>query len=228
MPPEPAERIRAARSAAPVADAATLDLIFSEARTFSAFEDRAVPEALLQQAVALARMGPTSMNCQPMRVAFLQKGAERAAILPHLAEGNRAKTEAAPLTAVVGFDLAFFDRLPRLFPHFDGARGVFADDPALARETAFRNGSLQGGYLILALRAVGLDCGPMSGFDGAAVSRAVFGAAPIRANFLINIGFGRPDTLFPRQPRLAWAEMVAPPADSQPARVASPPAPPTP
>lgn len=192
----------------PIADAATLDLMFNDARTFSAFEDHAVSQALLQQAVALAQMGPTSMNCQPMRLAFLNQGAERAAILPHLAEGNRAKTEAAPITAVVGFDTAFFDQLPRLFPHFDGARATFADAPALAEETAFRNGTLQGGYLIMALRAVGLDCGPMSGFDRDAVSKAVFGPGPIKANFLINIGYGKPETLFPRQPRLGWQDVV--------------------
>jgi 3-hydroxypropanoate dehydrogenase len=208
MPNDVAHRILAARMASPVASAASLDLMFNEARTYSAFEDREVPLDLLQQAVALAQMGPTSMNCQPMRLAFLQRGAERAAILPLLAEGNRAKTEAAPMTAVVGFDLAFFEHLPRLFPHFEGARAVFADDPDLAEETAFRNGSIQGGYLILALRAVGLDCGPMSGFDRAAVSRAVFGYGTVQANFLINIGFGRPETLFPRQPRLGWSDTI--------------------
>jgi 3-hydroxypropanoate dehydrogenase len=194
----------------PTADTATLDLLFNDARTFSAFEDRAVPLALLQQAVGLAQLGPTSMNCQPMRLAFLDRGAERAAILPHLADGNRAKTEAAPITAVVGFDSTFFDHLPRLFPHFDGARAIFADEPALAEETAFRNGSLQGGYLIMALRSVGLDCGPMSGFDREAVSQSVFGPGPIKANLLINIGYGKPESLFPRQPRLGWQDVVVP------------------
>lgn len=193
-----------------IADAATLDLLFNDARTFSAFDGRAVPLALVQQAVALAQMGPTSMNCQPMRLAFLNRGSEKALILPHLAEGNRAKTEAAPVTAVVGFDLTFFDHLPRLFPHFDGARATFADAPALAEETAFRNGTLQGGYLIMALRAVGLDCGPMSGFDREAVAQAVFGPGPIKANFLINIGYGKTDSLFPRQPRLGWQDVVVP------------------
>lgn len=189
-------------------DPAALNLIFNEARTFNAFEDREVPEDLLRKALTLASMGPTSMNCQPMRLAFLSRGADRARILPHLAEGNRAKTEAAPVTAVVGYDTAFYDRLPELFPHFDGARAVFADDPALAEETAFRNGSLQGAYLMIALRAVGLDCGPMSGFDRAGVTQAVFAGTSFEANFLINIGFGDRATLFPRQPRLGWSDIT--------------------
>ncbi len=189
-------------------DTSALDLIFNDARTFSAFEDREVPQELLREAVALASMGPTSMNCQPMRLAFLARGEERARILPHLAEGNRAKTEVAPMTVVVGHDRAFYDHLPKLFPHFDGARAVFADAPALAEETAFRNGSLQGAYLMIALRAVGLDCGPMSGFDRAGVTEAVFGGTSFEANFVVNIGYGDRSTLFPRQPRLGWSDIT--------------------
>lgn len=192
------------------ADTASLDLLFNDARTYSVFQNKEVPEALLHDALRLAQMGPTSMNSQPMRVAFLKRGTERALILPYLADGNRAKTEAAPMTAVIAHDLAFYEHLPRIFPHFAGARSMFADSPDLAEETAFRNGSLQGGYLIMALRAVGLDCGPMSGFDRQAVSTAVFGSGTVQANFLVNIGFGKSDSPFPRLPRLALREVISP------------------
>ena len=184
---------------APLPDAA-LDALFREARTHNAWLDREVPDALLKEAYDLAKMAPTSANCQPMRVVFVRSQEAKRKLEPALMEGNRPKTMAAPATAIVAYDLEFYEELPRLFPHTD-ARSWFAGKPKHIETTALRNGSLQGAYLLLALRAVGLDCGPMSGFDNAKVDEAFFPGTSWRSNFLINIGYGDPSVLHERSPR---------------------------
>ena len=179
----------------------SLDQLFRDARTFNGFEDTPVPETLLQAAYDLMKWGPTSANCQPARILFLISNKEKERLAPHLSEGNREKTMAAPVTAIIAHDLAFYENLPEQFPHTD-ARSWFEGNDALIRETAFRNGTLQGAYFILALRAVGLDCGAMSGFDQDGVNRTFFPGEPVKANFLLNIGYGTTENLFPRAPRL--------------------------
>lgn len=184
---------------------AALDQLFLDARTHSAWLDKPVPEVLLRQAYDLARMAPTSANCQPMRVVFVRSPEAKEALLAGVGEGNLAKTKAAPVTAIIAFDTEFYEELPRLFPHAD-ARSWFVGQPANIAETAFRNSSLQGAYLILALRAVGLDCGPMSGFDKAKVDAAFFPDGRFKSNFLLNIGYGDAEKLFPRSPRPEFDE----------------------
>ena len=185
-------------------DDTALDRLWRAARTHNVWLDRPVDPALLRQAYELARMGPTSANCQPLRLVFVVSPEAKEKLKPALSSGNRDKTMQAPVTAIVAHDTQFFDLLPRLF-HDQGARSWFAGRPH-AYETALRNGSLQAAYLILALRALGLDCGPMSGFDNAKVDAAFFPDGRVRSNFLINIGYGDPATLFPRNPRLDFDE----------------------
>lgn len=189
----------------PVLDDAGLDLIFREARTHNAWQDREVPDSLLRRAYDLAKMAPTSANCQPMRVVFVRSPDAKERLRPALMGGNVDKTMAAPATAIVAYDTEFYEELPRLFPHTD-ARSWFAGKPKAAETNAFRNGSLQGAYLLLALRAVGLDCGPMSGFSNAKVDEAFFDGTSWKSNFLINIGYGDPSVLHPRGPRPAFEE----------------------
>ncbi|MEQ8605111.1 MAG: malonic semialdehyde reductase [Marivibrio sp.] len=184
-------------------DDAALDALFREARTHNAWIDRETPDELLRRAYDLAKMAPTSANCQPMRVIFVRSEAEKKKLEPCLMEGNREKTMKAPATAIIGYDVEFFEELPRLFPHTD-ARSWFAGKPKAAETNAFRNGSLQGAYLLLACRAVGLDCGPMSGFDNAKVDEAFFKGTTIKSNFLMNIGYGDPSVLHDRSPRPAF------------------------
>ncbi|CAA7617329.1 malonic semialdehyde reductase [Magnetospirillum sp. UT-4] len=186
-------------------EGAALDTLFLAARTHIQWQDRPVPEALLRRAWDLARMGPSSANCQPLRVVFVRSPEAKARLRPALMPGNVDKTMAAPVTAILAHDLEFHDKLPVLFPHAD-ARSWFAGNEPLIQATAFRNATLQAGYLLLALRAVGLDCGPMSGFDNAAVDQAFFAGTPLRSNFLMNIGYGDASALFPRGPRLEFDE----------------------
>lgn len=188
----------------PVAEAA-LDQLFRHGRTHSRFLDRAVPDDLLRQAWDLARMGPTAANSQPARVVFVRSPEAKALLRPALAPGNVDKTMAAPVTAIVGADHEFYDKLAKTFPHVD-ARSWYVGNQSLIEETAFRNSSLQGAYLIVALRALGLDCGPMSGFDPAKVDAAFFAGTAVKANFLINIGYGDPAALHARNPRLDFEE----------------------
>lgn len=188
----------------PLADTA-LDTLFLAARTHNRFTDRPVPDDVLRRAWDLARMGPTAANCQPARVVFVRGAEAKARLKPALAPGNADKTMAAPVTAIVASDLEFYEKLPKVFPHVD-ARAWYVGNDALIRETAFRNSSLQGAYLIFALRALGLDCGPMSGFDAAAVDAAFFAGTKLTANFLINIGYGDAGALHPRNPRLDFDE----------------------
>lgn len=185
---------------------AALDQLFRSARTYNAFLPKEVSDAQLRQIYELAKMGPTSANSSPMRLVFVKSREAKEKLAPHLSEGNRAKTLAAPVTAIVGTDHAFYERLPRLFPHAD-ARSWFAGNQPLIDTTAFRNATLQGAYVILAARALGLDCGPMSGFDNAGVDAAFFAGTAVKSNFLINIGYGDASRdLFPRSPRLSFDE----------------------
>ncbi|MBI4988619.1 MAG: malonic semialdehyde reductase [Rhodocyclales bacterium] len=192
---------------APQLSSQALDTLFLQARTHNDWLDKPVDDALLRQVWGLARMGPTSANCSPMRVVFIKSAEAKARLQPALMEGNRAKTLAAPVTAIFGNDSRFYDLLPKLFPHTD-ARPWF-DGPgkeAIAATTAFRNGTLQAAYFMLAARALGLDCGPMSGFDNVLVDREFFPDGRIKSNFICNLGHGDPDRLFPRSPRLDFEE----------------------
>lgn len=179
--------------------------LFSDARTHYHWRDEAVSDDTLQEMYALLRMGPTSANCSPARFLFLRTPDAKERLRPALSAGNVDKTMSAPVVAVVAHDPLFYEQLPKLFPHAD-ARAWFAGNEALATETAFRNGTLQGAYLILAARAVGLDAGPMSGFDKARVDESFFIASGWKANFLVNLGHGDAAQLFPRAPRLTFDE----------------------
>ena len=184
---------------------AGMDLLFRKARTYSHWLDGEVSDVLLQAIYDLAKMGPTSANCSPMRVVFVRTRAAKERLKPALMEDNVNKTMAAPATAVIGYDSRFYELLPRLFPHAD-ARAWFEGKEALIEETAFRNGSLQGAYFILAARALGLDCGPMSGFDRARVDREFFPDGRIKSNFLCNLAYGDDSKLHPRSPRLDFED----------------------
>ena len=186
-------------------DAAALDRVFREARTHSAWLDRPVTDEQLRRIYDLMKWGPTSANCSPARIVFLKSREAKERLAPALAPGNVEPTQRAPVTAIVAHDSRFYDELPRLFPYVD-ARAWFVDSPALAETTAFRNGTLQGAYLILAARALGLDAGPMSGFDNAAVDREFFPDGRWKSNFLVNLGYGDRARLRPRGPRLAFDE----------------------
>ena len=188
-----------------VLDPATLDQLFRTARTHNELGGE-VSDDTLRQLYDLLKWGPTSANTGPARFVFVRSAEAKARLAPALDEGNRAKTLAAPVTVIIGHDLAFYEKLPFLFPHTD-ARSWFVDAPEAALQTVgLRNGSLQGAYLILAARALGLDCGPMSGFDNAKVDAEFFQGTAIRSNFLVNLGHGDPVKLFPRSPRLPFDE----------------------
>ena len=185
--------------------------LFLEPRTHGSWLDRVVPLALLEEAWQLARLAPTSANCSPLRLVVLRSAEEKERLAPALAAGNRRKSLEAPVVAIVAHDLEFWHFLPRLFPHADAA-AWFRDDPALCRETALRNGTLQAAWYMLALRALGLDVGPMSGFDAVAVDRIFFAGTTLETNFVLNIGYGDPEDLRPRLPRLDFAEILVDPA----------------
>ena len=188
-----------------VLDDHALDVLFRDARTHNGWEDTPVPEETLRQLWDLMKMAPTSANCQPVRLKFLTSDAAKQKLKPMLMEGNQDKTMAAPVVAIIGYDLDFYEHLPRLFPHTD-AKSWFEGNDALIEETAFRNGTLQGAYLILAARSLGLDCGPMSGFDQDQVTQEFFAGTNIRANFLCALGHGTDENLFPRSPRPEFDE----------------------
>ncbi|HTZ35713.1 MAG TPA: malonic semialdehyde reductase [Stellaceae bacterium] len=181
--------------------------VFTEARTFSYWQPRPVPDEVVEAALRMALLGPTSGNCVPMRVVLVKSAEGKARLLPCVSSGNAEKVRSAPITAIVAYDSAFYEHLPRLFPHTD-ARSWFTSNAALATETALRNSSLQGAYFIIALRAHGLDCGPMSGFDNAKVDAAFFADGRDKSNFLLNIGYGERDKLHPRLPRLSLDEVA--------------------
>ena len=186
-------------------DAQALDLIFLKARTANGFTDEPVPEALLRQVYDIARMGPTSMNCQPTRYVFLNSPESRARLLPALTPGNLDKTRSAPVTVIVATDTKFYEFMPQVW-HKEGARENFEGNPALSEATATRNGTLGGAYFIIAARALGLDCGPMSGVDLNKVNAEFFPDGRWRANFLINLGQGDDSKLFDRNPRLSFEQ----------------------
>jgi Nitroreductase len=189
---------------APLSDAALAQL-FTEARTRNGWTDRPVPEALLRQLYDLTKFGPTAVNMTPARFLFVTSPEAKARLVPLMAEGNQAKTAQAPVTVIIGQDIDFHDHLPTLFPHAPGARDWFAEE-AGRREAAFRNSSLQGGYFLIAARALGLDVGPMSGFDPAGVKAEFFPEGNVEPNFIVNLGYGSDENLFPRSPRLSFDE----------------------
>ena len=186
------------------ADERTLDLILRNARSYGAFEDKPVPEELLRAAHDLMKWGPTTANSQPMRVLYLRSAEAREKLRPALSAVNAEKTLKAPMVAIVAYDTRFWEHLPRLYHNPDAIN--WYNKPAVAEIHGFRNGSLQGAYLILALRAVGLDCGAMSGFDNAKVDAAFFPEGRLKSNFLINIGYGIGTKLPPRNPRFSFEE----------------------
>jgi len=188
-------------------EAQALAQLFTEARTHNVFHDKPVSDGLLQKAIELAKMGPTSVNQSPLRVIFLRSHAAKERLRPALAPGNLDKTIGAPVVAITAFDEQFYEHLPYLFPHAD-AKSWFASDPAKAARAAFQNGTLQVAYLILALRAVGLDTGPMTGFDNAKVDAEFFPEGHVKSNVLINIGYGDAEKLFPRSPRFSFDQMA--------------------
>jgi len=182
-----------------------LDTLFRNARTFSAFLDKPVPEALLRQVYELARWGPTSANSQPARFVFVISRQAKERLRPALSAGNLDKTMVAPVTAIIAYDSEFHEKLPRMFPHTD-ARSWFVGKPELILTTAFRNGTLGGAYFMLAARALGLDVGAMSGFDNARVDAEFFPDGKWKSNFLCNVGYGDASKLMPRHPRLDFDE----------------------
>src|SRR6202011_2459422 len=183
-----------------------LDLIFRNARTHNAWLNKPVDDALLRQVYDLAKMGPTSANMCPMRIVYVKSREAKERLKPALDAGNVDKTMKAPVTAIFGMDVQFYEKMPKLFPHAD-AKAWFKDlPPAVLEYVALRNSSLQGAYFMLAARALGLDCGPMSGFDNAKVDAAFFAGTTVKSNFLCNLGYGDASKLHPRSPRLAFEE----------------------
>src|SRR5882672_622270 len=198
-----------------------LNQIFREARTHGAWLDKPVSDEVLSQLYDLMKWGPTSANGSPGRLIFLRTPAAKERLRPALAPGNVEKTMSAPVTVIVAYDLKFYEKLPRLFPHNPGMKDLFAQNPHLVETTARRNSSLQGAYMIIAARALGLDCGPLSGFDNGKVDEEFFAAGRecegcdqeffpeghVKSNFLCNLGYGDPSKLYPRHPRLAFGEI---------------------
>ncbi|CAN7386184.1 malonic semialdehyde reductase [Agrobacterium genomosp. 3 str. CIP 111-78] len=186
-------------------DDKALATLFTEARTHNGWTDKPVSDETLGALYDLTKMGPTSANCSPGRFVFVRSPEAKEKLRPALSSGNLEKTMAAPVTVIAAIDSEFYEKLPALFPHAD-ARSWFTSSPAVAEETAFRNGTLQAGYLILAARALGLDTGAMSGFDKGKVDAAFFAGTTWKSNFLINLGHGDPSKLFGRLPRLGFED----------------------
>jgi 3-hydroxypropanoate dehydrogenase len=179
--------------------------LFENARTHNVFNSEPIPESTLHQLYDMLKWGPTSANCSPARFTFVTSQAAKEKLLAGMAPGNVDKTRAAPVTVIVGMDMEFFEKLPKLFPQAD-ARSWFLGNQPMIDATAFRNSSLQGGYLIVAARALGLDAGPMSGFDAAKVDAAFWEGTKVKTNFIVNLGKGDVSKLFPRNPRLSFDE----------------------
>ena len=190
----------------PLPDAA-LDQLLRQAHTHNKWTDKPVPETTLRALADLLKMGPTSYNCSPARIVFVRSREAKERLKPMLSPGNQEKTMAAPAVAILGYDTEFYEKLPKLFS--EQARQAFVGKPAIIEAAAFRNSSLQGGYMILAARALGLDCGPMSGFDNAAVDEAFFPGGKIKSNFICSLGFGDPSGVRPRSARLAFEEFCS-------------------
>lgn len=203
-----------------VLEGPALDQLFREARTHHAWLKRPVTDETLRNLYDLMKWGPTSANGSPARFVLISSPEAKERLRPALAPGNVEQTMAAPVTVIVAYDLLFYEKLPKLFPNSPGMRALFAENPQLVEETAKRNSSLQGAYFIIAARALGLDCGPMSGFDNAKLDEAFFGAGKecqgceqeffpsghVKSNFLCNLGYGDRSKLFPRGPRLSFNE----------------------
>ena len=187
-------------------DAAAVDALFRQARTHNAWTDRPVSEETLREIYDILKWGPTSANSSPARFLFLRTKAAKERLAPALSSGNLDKTMVAPVTVIVAYDPKFYEYLPQLFPHNPEAKSWFTTNDMLAATTAFRNGTLQGAYLILAARAVGLDAGPMSGFDNDMVDEEFLRWRGWRSNFLVNLGYGDPSGVHPRSPRLSFEE----------------------
>jgi nitroreductase len=180
-----------------------LAVLFSNARTHNVWQEKPVSDAQLHQIYEMMKWGPTSANCSPARIVFVRSEAEKEKLVACVGPGNVDKTRSAPVTAIIGMDMEFYEKLPQLFPHAD-ARSWFVGNQPLIDATAFRNSSLQGAYFIIAARAAGLDCGPMSGFDADKLNAAFFAGTTIKANFICNLGYGVAEKLFPRSPRLEF------------------------
>lgn len=189
-------------------DPDALKQLFLDARTQNAWQAKDVPDSLLKELIAIMKFGPTSANCQPARIVFVKSEAAKQRLAPFLSDNNRPKTMSAPACAIIGYDLKFYEHLPRMFPHNQTARSWFDGNAALIQTTAMRNGSLQGAYFMLAARALGLDTGAMSGFDNAGVDREFFPDGNTKSNFLCNVGYGDPKGVFARSPRFEFDEMA--------------------
>ena len=188
-------------------DPAALKQLFLEARTHNKWLPKDVPDPLLRELIDVMKMAPTSANCSPARIIFVKSREAKERLKPMLAPGNVDKTMSAPVSAIIGHDMAFYERLPQLFPHAD-AKSWFVGKPEFIGMTAFRNGSLQGAYLMLAARALGLDIGAMSGFDNAKVDAEFFKDTTVKSNFICNIGYGDPSGVMARSPRFTFDEMA--------------------
>ena len=189
----------------PVLEEAGQALLFRSARTARGFTDEAVGDETLRQVYDLLKLGPTSANCSPARFIFVRSAEAKARLVDCMNPGNQPKVREAPVTAIIGMDMAFYEKLPQLFPHAD-ARSWFVGKQPMIDATAFRNSSLQGGYFILAARALGLGCGPMSGFDAAKLDAAFWSGTTVKTNFVCTLGHGNPAKVFARSPRLAFEE----------------------
>ena len=183
----------------------TTEQLFDNARTHNGFKSDAIPEATLRQLYDLLKWGPTSANCSPARFIFVSSPEAKEKLLSGMSPGNQDKTRSAPVSVIIGMDMEFFEKLPQLFPHAD-AKSWFVGKQPMIDATAFRNSSLQGGYLILAARSLGLDCGPMSGFDAAKIDAAFWFGTSVKTNFICNLGHGDASKLFSRSPRLSFEE----------------------
>lgn len=190
-----------------ILDDKAMDLLFREARTYNGWLDKTVPDVLLKAIHDLVKWAPTSANCSPMRLVFIKTNEAKERLKPYLMDGNIDKTMSAPAIALIAQDMKFFDQLPKLFPHAD-ARSWFAGNDEVIQSTATRNSTLQAGYLIMAARALGLDCGPMSGFDEEGVNKEFFSGTDYEINFICNLGYGDKESLFPRSPRFEFDEIA--------------------
>ncbi|MEM6763064.1 MAG: malonic semialdehyde reductase [Pseudomonadota bacterium] len=186
----------------------TIKLLITEARTHYGWQDKPVADETLRALYDIAKMAPTSMNQQPMRLVFVRSPEAKARLEPHLAEGNKAKVKAAPVTVIIGNDVEFYERLPELFPPAPNAKDMFSGSAAGAEVSAFRNGTIQAAYLLIAARAVGLDVGPMSGFSNEGVDGAFFSGTTIKSNFICNLGYGDETRIYRRLPRLPFDEVA--------------------
>ena len=205
---EARQRIESLRGKISRLGAAEFDLLFKTARTHNAWQNKPVPDALLREIVEIMQIGPTSQNCQPARIVFVRSAEQKAKLAEAASPANGAKIKVAPVTAIVGYDVKFYENLKRTFPHRPETADNYRNNAALAEATAFRNGSLQGAYFIIAARAVGLDTGPMSGFNNAKVDELFFAGTSVKSNFLCNLGYGDTSGVMQKLPRLGFDEIV--------------------